>query len=345
MGRTIVRTAAGILGVAAMAGVAWGGPLRPEWVAPDATWVVHVDAEALAASNLGIAALAHGALLAHDELEELHQELGIDVTKDIFSVTAFGIDENDGTFAAILEATPVIDQLLAQAPEHLGAAYSNITEGDKTIHSWKQEGEEFFAYVKNSATPNRRLVLVSMDLLRLRDGMMRLEARAPGANVASPIANARPGAGSIVFLAANELPGLNDNDGPAAALMQNANGLVVDIGETNGQFTAHAELDTGDAETATNVLSMIQGFIAMGRMAGASEPEAKQFLPLLNALALTADGAKLNLNFQYSSQSLVGLMALINDHHEAHHRHGHDDNENENDVEVEVKVETKTKQN
>jgi hypothetical protein len=325
-----------------MAGFAWGGPLRPEWVASDATWVVHVDAEALATSDLGVAALAHGAMIAHDELDELRQELGIDVTKDIFGVTAFGVDEDDSTFSVILEATTVIDQLLAKAPEQMGAAYSNITEGDKTIHKWSEDGEDFFAYVKNSATPDRRLVLVSMDLLRLRDGMMRLEAKAPGANVAAPLAAVRPGAGSILFLSASELPGMHDNDGPAAAMMQNAKGLIVDVGETNGQFTVRAEVDTGDVENATNLLSMAQGLIAMGRMAGASEPDAKQLLPLLNALALTADGAKLRLKFEHNSESLIGLMELMEEHHKGHHDHHHDHDAGDEEVEVEVKIESKT---
>lgn len=327
---------AGAIGAAAaLTGAAAAGPLRPEWVSPDATWVVHIDAEAAMRTELGQCLLDLGGGELRTEIGTLRDEIGIDPFTDVFSVTAFAAGEDDSTVGIIVEATTVVDDLLQRANE-FGEQYRSFTEGDKTIHTWQDDDKTVYAYVKNSAAPDRRLVLVSMDLLRLRSGMLRLEARGMGAEVPAPLENARPSAGSFLFVSASEMPGIEESDAPPLTLlMQNAKRALLDVGEAAGRFTARASLDTGNAQAAQDAVAMFQGFVAMGRMAASSEPDIQSMLPLLNGLNVSAADGTLLVRFEYDSAS---LMEMARSMHAKEHG-ANDDGERDVEVKVKKKVE------
>ncbi len=298
------------IGLAMAVGTAWsgalGGPLHPEWVAAEATWVAHFDAEAFFASTLGSGVLEFGGAMIAVELEEVRQEIGIDPLKDIFGLSAFGEGEDKSKVTIILEATPAIDGLLERAPE-MGEGYRKFTDGASTIHAWKDDDEEWFAFVTNGAAPDRRLVLISHDLMLLRAGMLRLGARE--GDVGSPaLRDARPEPGSIVFFAASTLPGLEDEDGPVAALLHNARGMVAQMGEVGGKLRINVSFDTGDAEQANNVMMMAQGLMALGRMAAASKPDLKEALPIFNAVRFAVTGSAFSVSMEYESRKILSIV-------------------------------------
>jgi hypothetical protein len=317
MVRSILGRAGVVAGAAAVvlcAGTAQAGPLRPELVAPEATWLVHVDVEGIIASALGREIMAHheGHGDVQDVIAEIHGELGLDPTKDVKSVTAFGVDADDEEAVVLIDATEAVDQAMKKLPEQPG--YKTIVEGQQTIHSWTEGDDTQYVYVGPGAGAGDRLVLVSQDLEQVKSSMMRLIARGNGGKAVAALAGGGPKAGSLLFVSAGDLAALGDHGHEEASeIIKYAKSLRVDVGETAGKLFVDGVLVTPDAEAANNMSQVVAGLMALGRMAAAGEPQAKPALGLFDALKFQAEGASVKFQFSYDVQALLQTLSALDD--------------------------------
>lgn len=294
------------------AGTASAGPLQPQRVMPDSTWVVHLDIEALAGSNF-IRSMMDGPLGAEiraDIEQDFIQEIGIDPFRDLRSVTIFGASAENEDATVLVSATPAVDAPLGRLPE-LVENYSEIREGTRVVHSWDDDdaGGRMYAYTAPGSGPNERIVLFSGNIDSLRSGIIRLEAG--GADVAPVLQDRLPSAGSVFFFTADEMPDIGGEDGDASAMLRYAQAITIDAGEQGDQLHWDARVTTASPEDANTMLQVVQGMLALGRMAASSEPGLQPMLRIADGCRGSVEGSTLNLSLRIDSSAMTRALEEI----------------------------------
>lgn len=322
MKRMMKSTAAALM-LSGLTLSASGGELRSGVVSDEATWVAHINVEALVDSTLGQLILSEDSPADLSELDHLRDELGVDPLEIVFSVTAFGIGEDDQKFTAVLETSDEIDRVWDRIADEEGVDYRRIRENGLTVHVLAGEddadhAEKMYVAESSAGRRGRRLLVASPSLELAIAGSDRLE-RGGGPAL---VGRRGPRNGSIAFVAASEIPGMSAHNGPASALFKAAEGIKIDLGENDGEIFIRAALETGDAEKANQAVVAVQGLMSMAQLMGGSaqEPEVRQALQLLGGLRVGVDGDTLTAAFDIHADDLMGL---IQEHH-AEHR-GQDD--------------------
>lgn len=318
------RTLTSVAMVTMCAGSALAGPLMPERVLPDAKWVLHLDIEAIVNSNVGHAILdgPMGAEIRADIEEDFVREMGIDPLKDLRGVTIFGHSEEETEALILISATGAIDAPLAKLPD-IVPNYSAIREGDRVVHTWRDGEETVYAYAAPGSGAGERVVLFSGNVDELRRGMIRLETG--GADLSPALHGRTPAAGSFVFFAADQVPGLLGGDNDVSAFMRYAQSLVFEAGAQGNQLQADARITASGAEDATTMLQVVQGMMALGRMAASSEPEMQPLLKVMDGCRANTEGAALLLTLRLDLDTIMQAIHEIEAHEQAHERDGDDD--------------------
>lgn len=305
----MVRMTSGLSMLAVCAGSAIAGPLVPSRVLPDATWVVHLDIEGMVNSNIGRQLLSgeFGEELRADIEEDFVREMGIDPLRDLRGVTIFGHTDEETEALILISANNGIDAPLAKLPD-LVPNYNAIREGDRVVHTWRDNEETVYAYAAPGAGGNgERVVLFSGNIDELRRGMLRLEAG--GAETAPALSDGKaPSPGSFFFVSADRIPGMGDADDGASAMLRYARQIVFDAGEQGNEFRASARITTDDAADATTMLQAVQGMMAMGRMIASSEPEMAPLVKLADGCRASADGSALVLTIALDTNLISNFM-------------------------------------
>jgi|GEM_PF-1939851 len=313
--RTAWLGAAAAVAVAAgVAGVALAGPVNRALVDRDATWLVHIDAEAAQKSSMH--ALILNALSPEDrsKLEETRKRFGI-APGDIKGMTVYGTNiMDDGV--AVLTTTGKADQLSVSLPNAGLEDFQTRVEGSVHYFSFKHEKQRFFAAVRSSAAgiPDERLVLIAGSAAKLEMGLKVVSAVAPSLAVDPQPANllvaAQPERSSIIFVAAREI----GNDPQArASFLRNARGVVVDFGETieaPREMYATVSLTAINAKVAEELKQTCVGMMALGKMI-ARENDAQPLVESLDLVKVTVESDKLLVVARERSETVIGKVAQL----------------------------------
>lgn len=287
-----------VAGVVGLSGAAEAGPLRASRVAPDAQWVVHVDMERLSSSALGTFIRENESIaLDLDEIHGIRHELGLDPFTDIRSVTLSGIDPENEHPMIVLEASSALDNALARLPEAAGEKYHKVENAGRTVHVLEDDGQTWYAYVKQGADAGSRVLFVASSMDELTEGMVRLEV-ARDAVMPPAVRHGGPDVGSFVYLSVNDLPHEMDDMGPASMLLKNATSVTVDLGEAGGDLFVRGLIDSVDPAQAQNIVQMAQGLLAMGKAMAPNDPDAARFVPILDSVRIGMDGGSLALSLR-----------------------------------------------
>ncbi|MBL8746066.1 MAG: hypothetical protein JNK58_06890 [Phycisphaerae bacterium] len=309
------RTMTTLAFMVACSGSALAGPLLPERVLPDATWVLHVDIESMVNSTFGRAVLdgSMGAEIRAEITEEAMQEMGIDPLRDLRGLTIFGHTEEETEAVILISATNAIDAPLAKLPD-IVPNYSAIREGDRVVHSWRDDDETVYAYAAPGRDAGERLVLFSGNVDELRRGILRLEMG--GADLAPALKGRAPTPGSFVFFSADQIPGLADGN-DMSALLRFARGIVFDAGEQGNELHADARVTTSGQEDANTMLQVVQGMMALGRIAASSEPDIQPLLKIADGCRASTDGADLLVTLRLDLATITQAIREMDEHERA----------------------------
>lgn len=296
----------GIALVAAAAQTAMAGPLDRSVVAKDATWVVHVDVEAGLGSTVGRFALANRDKLQMADLERVKAETGIDPFGDIKGVTVYGLscDAHDGV--AVIFTTPAVDGLI-QKLKGKEKSFDTIKEGPYTIYSWSEQGENRYGLIRPGKGPGDRVVLVAADKARLIEGARIAEGKSPALEKgAAGLLGRSPKGGSIIFAAASQLSGAE------AMPFEKMKGLLLDIGEGEGQMYADLTVEPQQAADANDLLGILQGSMAFVRMAARNDPEMGELAKLADGLSFAAKDGQVTAHLRVKTDDIVHALTEMN---------------------------------
>jgi hypothetical protein len=271
--------AAIVLGVAA---TATAGPLDLKQVSAGAKWMVHFDVDAMRQSTLVQRAYDKcvnafpNAEARLRETTDLVEHLGMDLTRDLHGLTAYGmkVGQLDGVF--LVDANVDQKMLLEkadQAPDHKVTPH-----GAYQIHSWidaqgkKHEHPMSGAFYKPSVlvfAPTVELVAAALDVL---DGKSPALAGKP-----SPLAAAPP-AGTMFLIRA---VGLADAKLPwKSPLVTQSEVFGITVGEQDAKVLAEGKLATKSKETAEQVKSIVDGARSMAELQHGNDADAAKVIKM-----------------------------------------------------------------
>ena len=285
--------------------------------------VVHIDVEALVASQIArkVQELNPEANVQFDLGQVQPMLAGIRPLQEVRSVTLFCADPKSQKFGAIVHCTDKVDALLDMAMAVDGYELAPIDNWQ--VHSWSNDGQRVYGAVVPIGNSKERLVLLANDTKAMGEGMAVLQGRGQSlAQGALGQLGVAPERGTIVFAASNEpLSQLGEIDpsSPVARLVQ---GFVLQAGEAQGRIFANVSLATAEPRDAQRVQHVLQGLAALASLVtdqGMYEDDAdtnqiQVLQQLASAVKFQTNGNLLYVEFSYDLEQLIHDLQTL-DHH------------------------------
>ncbi|MBX3402460.1 MAG: hypothetical protein KF699_03510 [Phycisphaeraceae bacterium] len=301
-GSTIFAAVAGV----AVCGAAAAGPVNKNWIAANATWYVHVDAEAAVNSTLGQYVVTNRSRLGLDGMDGL-RALGIDPFKDIKSVTIYDTDDDPENAVVVASTTSAVEQLMDML--RADPATRTMTVDGHSLIAFDDKGKTQYWHARSGEAPDARVVFMSDDWRTVTDAVKvasgdRSSLARVGAG--SPLAG-DPNSGSILFIRAAELPrNIRDNPDPnASALLGQVGGVQLDVGERGGEVYGDAQFHTASAEDAQNMSQVAQGLLALGRMITKNNADLAPVSGVLAAIRVEPQDRQLKVGIRFAAKQVV----------------------------------------
>jgi hypothetical protein len=302
-----------------LAPAAVAGGLQKSRVPAGARWLVHLDVESMKRSKLyDVVHQASGESGTNEMdagIEHVRMFAGLDPTMDFQSVTLFCASSSPESCVAVLAGNANIDTALEKLRSL--ASYHTTPVGNRSLHTWGNGHETWYAWVRRPEGSDERVVVASQDSDEVVREIALLEGSGETLAAASrPSIAARPSAGSILFAAAGEnLRELGDVQ-PVSAIAKLAQAIEVDVGEDRGDLRVHVGLDAHSPEDAQRIHQVLQGAVALVGLAGVEHEEvAAKLQPLVEAIRLGVSNSRVDADFRYDVQTLFDSLKSLDDHH------------------------------
>jgi len=300
-----VRTMLTILTILALSVSAVGGPLQRREIAADAKWVVHIDLEAAVGSEFGklvMEELSGGEHVA--KLAAFEAAFGFHPLRDVKSITMYGQSFVPGKGAVLIRGDfdfPLLVTLLRK-----NDTYEELKYGDYVLHRWidkrphkKRSNKPVVGCFRQDGVGviagEKELVEQALDVL---DG--KRENLAAGRSFVATHSTASF-QGMFFFAAAQGFHDLPKTENPKAALLKQADGLRLILGEKEGKIYAKLLLAVKTPEIATQIHQVLQGMIAWGMLVGDRRPELAK---LAQSAALDVTDTTVQLGVSYPAKEL-----------------------------------------
>jgi hypothetical protein len=276
---------------------AWPGTVPTSIVPENARWIAHLDMEKLVATKLY-------ELLNKDgkfdiKSRDLNRWFKIDVPKDITGVTVFGF-EPGGKGQIVFAVAGKFDKpgllaLIALDKEHAETPY-----GSYTLYS--TGSDEYGAFITDN------LIVFSEDRAAIEKVLDTAGGKAK-TFAATPLNAALKDIPSSAFLSGvlpdlSKLSGMNSQ----SKILEKASGLFFLAQEKQDALQIRLQVTADSPENAKNMLDLVQGIIAMGRLAG-NEGDMAKAAALLDGLQVKLDGKVLKLEFERPSRDIADLLS------------------------------------
>ena len=279
------------------------GPLDLSTVPADVRLVMHLDAEAFRATELGKLVQERAERDWAKQIEEVARTAGFDIRSDFsgFTMYADGAAREGGQGALIVEGVFDADKLLSMAAEYSG--YESRAYGEETVHSWIDNGRRTHGYMSRDGkriafSDSRKQIERAIDTL-----LGRNKSLAEGNPNRLPLPQAGDAAG-YMFAGAADFRGMKGLRAQAAILKQ-ARTLRFDLSENDGQFRGVLALQAVDEDTAVTMLELIDGLLSFGRAAGEKDPLLAR---LLAGLDTKQEGEHVRATFVHSTADLKNIL-------------------------------------
>jgi hypothetical protein len=297
------------------------GPLDRSMVDPRAIWLVHIDVEAARDTPAGEPMLAMIAGDRHGALARMESEMGISPTRDLKSLTMFGLPGPGRESVLLLTTTDAADHLGVRLSKADPAGYrSEISPEGVPIHVWRTRRGEKRAAVYPGRREGERLLAVARRSDELASGIRVLTARGggPDPGVMPPL---EPQIGSMLFFSCGDLNAQPGRPSPSASILQAARSLVIDIGHApvapgaaQVRVYGRAIIDTADAATAVKVQHMAQGILALGttpKDEGEAAEDAALMAELAKGVSIAARDHRCEIVSDHDPERFASAMTLM----------------------------------
>ena len=276
-----------LLAVALLALTVRGDEFKPAQVPAQAHWLAHLDVARLLASQAGARLLdeikANPQLTA--QLDTIQNTAGVDVRKEVRSLTLFGPDANKNHGVMVLAGPFSTDKLVTAIranPQH-----EETTIGNATGHKWVDKGRvNYGCFLPGSVcvfSGYEEAARVTAEVLQSGQGGLTPDSTLGGL--------AQGAEGSILFAAA-EVQGNLPAGQPKIAVLHNAETIQLKVTEKDGQVCAELAIIAVTPEAAQRLADIGRGLIAFGQLSADSEPQVAK---LVESAQVKQDGKQVKI--------------------------------------------------
>jgi hypothetical protein len=247
-------------------------PLDVKQVPAGATWVVHVDVDAIRASTVVQKAYAQCLEKHKDAVEKalakVRQHVGLDLEKDLHGITLFGPKLGEHKGAMIVWATvdqKVISERVKKAPDFKVTAY-----GPYQVASWTHKGKmgqhpAAGAFWKSEAT------VLSDSPAGVQIALDVLDGKKPGMTAKVDV----PAGATVVARAT----GIADAKLPAKCpFPKQIDSACFAMGESEGQSFLNVKVVTKTPEIAGQIKAIVEGGKALAQLRHMSDAAATKII-------------------------------------------------------------------
>lgn len=275
----------------------WPGTV-PASVVPEGTrWIAHLDMEKFVATDLFSYLEKEGRF--EIKTGDIERWLKIDVTKDIQSVTVFGLagKSDDQAVVAVSGKFNRADLLawIARDEDH-----QEITHGAYTIYTTGDD--EYGAFVTDTLivlSESREAIQKTLDAA---GGKARNFA---SSKLAASLKDVP--AGAFLSGAVEDLSGLG-RELNQSKLIGKASGLFFLAQEKESLIQIRLQMAADSPENAKNIADIVQGFIALGRLSE-GRGDMAGLASLAEKIQVKQDGRTVRIEFAGPSREIAGLVS------------------------------------
>ena len=289
----------------------FGGALNTKVVGGDASWVAHVDIEAILTSELGkmfLTAAEKKEGFAKG-IEGMKKHLGCDPLKDIRGITAYGPRLGERDAVVVVDATVASDKLIDLLKEK--ESYKSDKYGEHVVHQWtevkkhRDKAESSYACFYDNKT-----VVIATGLKRLEAGLDVLDGKADNLAKTNAIESLPEAAqGAFLVLAADKIA-FPEGKAPRAAVLQGVSAVSAQGGEADGGVFISASVLAGSEKDAVNMRKFIQGFLALSEMLRQQEKFA-DLQDLGEKIDVGGEGKEVRVNATIPVKSVMRILTFI----------------------------------
>lgn len=300
-----MRTCLLVVGIlAALARPAAGDALDPKLISADARWMVHLDVDGLWATRTTEQLLKPLADLEHVQRErkKFRDALGFDMIDDIHAVTLYGDQFTEGQGVVLIRAD--VDEgriagFLAKQPDYEPTEYTG-----RKLHAWtdRHHGKKgtLFGCIyraadsapasssETDAPKSKTLLVVSRNRNDVQKALDVLDGRIASLEVGNPLLAGRAESENasqtpIVTIGAR---GLAEAAMPLRSpVLRHCEVLNLLVGERGDDVYVSGRLVAKSDQSAADVRQVLDGVLAMGRLAGDSNKELQKVIKMAEVSA------------------------------------------------------------
>jgi hypothetical protein len=287
---------------------ALAGQANAKHLAADAKWFLHLDFEA--AKHTVVYAEVLDAVRAQfpldDTLKQLKAGIGVNPLTDITGVTVYNTSFEKDVAAVIIYAK--VDQDMLQLAVSNNPDYKQVAYGKHTLHTWTDNND---GKTKVGCFYGDGMILLADKADTLKMALDVLD----GTKTAGSALVKTPEKGAFLYGAVdlNAIPQVADKN--LSQLLSNAVGMTMCAAEREGKVIATVQLNTKNAELATQLKKMIDGVKAFGELA--TKAEHPTVSDLLSKVQVSVDGTSVIGTFEHDSKTILQTLQKIDEENKA----------------------------
>jgi hypothetical protein len=255
--------------VISLSSLSLAGPFDVKQVPASAKWVLHIDADAVAGSQLW--QMAQPMLGARPEFNakvaELQRIAEMQFPKDLHSVTLFGTGFTERDATAVIRAKVNRERLRTLLS--VNESFSADKHGEHEVLGWVDKGKQLYgSFAGGDAvviSQSKASVQAALDLIDGKDKGLATTSMLTPAGKASP--------GILLYVAGEGLAQLARAGAAQSPLAGQVDSAWITIAEQNENVVLRGSLAAKDAQTAEKVRKSIDGIQAIASLA-ADDPNA-----------------------------------------------------------------------
>lgn len=307
MRRAIVAVAV----VGLCASLALAGGVQKEQISAKAKWVAHLDVESLLSGDVGKLITDQIKEKGLDKkLAEFTSVFGVDPTKDIASVTAYGEDFDPASGIIIAQGKYDQEKLLGLLKN--AKNFKEVAAGDRTLYTWTDDkrNDPNDDGSRCGVFYSEKIIVVGRTDATVKAAMDVLDGKSAG----SPSILPAPTKGSIFIAAADGIDTIK-NLPPQSAMAKKITSGSLEIGQLDGSIFVNVSAIAKTAEDAEQARDMIKGLVALVGFAkedaAAAAPATMNIAALLKGLKVGGEGNTVAVNFTATLKDIVDTVKLM----------------------------------
>lgn len=278
----------------------WAAPLQPADVAANPTLVAHLDLDTFKVTTIGKSILAQVNAPDIDKALGTFQAIsGFDPRTQWHGLTCYVTGDKPQNGVLLLYADFDSNRLVTLAQTM--PDYHSVTNGSHVIHNWIDEKKKANGGEPNvSAAIAGNRVVFGQNVAAVQGALDVLDGKAP--SLTGALAD-------LHFTAGDFLQGVVEkfdfaNKDPNSAILKGCRKLRLEVSETTDHLVAILSLQADDNDKATQIASVGQGLLALGKL----QADKTAAMKLANSVAIKQDGANVSATLSIANADVEEMI-------------------------------------